>query len=232
MCALGGRIKLHQTKLRVPRASLCTHVCNILLLSGSKKCYQASAGWWKHRVNHHWTSEQYSPPLSPVLDAHSNNQAGREGASLPALLTPELIEKTWSPGPSCGPADPSIPLSPSLNSIIPPWPGVHFIKHAIMHSNSCVDKARQSTDWPHKDPKRKKKSNPNNSSRGELMCSFTYWIDPIPGKSPSFAWIWIYLSFAGPLTPRYYSVLTQRHHLLSNKQLHNSRQVQWASLTW
>lgn len=120
MCALGGRIKLHQTKLRVPRASLCTHVCNILLLSGSKKCYQASAGWWKHRVNHHWTSEQYSPPLSPVLDAHSNNQAGRERASLPALLTPELIEKTWSPGPSCGPADPSIPLSPSLNSIIPP----------------------------------------------------------------------------------------------------------------
>lgn len=157
MCALGGRIKLHQTKLRVPRASLCTHVCNILLLSGSKKCYQASAGWWKHRVNHHWTSEQYSPPLSPVLDAHSNNQAGREGASLQALLTPELIEKTWSPGPSCGPADPSIPLSPSLNSIIPPWPGVHFIKHAIMHSNSCVDKARQSVDWPHKDPKRKKK---------------------------------------------------------------------------
>lgn len=183
MCALGGRIKLHQTKLRVPRASLCTHVCNILLLSGSKKCYQASAGWWKHRVNHHWTSEQYSPPLSPVLDAHSNNQAGREGASLPALLTPELIEKTWSPGPSCGPADPSIPLSPSLNSIIPPDPA-----STSSSTPSCIPTAvstkpgRARTDRTK--TQKEKKSNPNNSSCSELFCSFTYWIDPFLENVP------------------------------------------------
>lgn len=54
---------------------------------------------------------------------------------------PELIEKTWSPGPSCALPDWSPPSLPSISQFhYPPWPDVHFIKHAIMHSNSCVDK--------------------------------------------------------------------------------------------
>lgn len=116
-----------------------------------------------------------------------------EGRAKPDSLArpsqpPELIEKTWSPGLSRAPlADPSIP-----QFHYPPWPGVHFIKHAIVHSNSCVDKAGQTVVWPHGD----KKCNPNNLVHSKFM----YLLNQSYFRKSYPALRWIYHSFAGPIT--------------------------------
>lgn len=130
-----------------------------------------------------------------TLALTSRQGEGRAKPDSPAHPSqpPELIEKTWSPGPP--PLHPSwlIPSIPQFH--YPSRPGVHFIKHTTMHSN----KPRQSTGLTTP----RQKCNPNNLVHSELMCSFTYQIDPIPEQVTLPALICIYHSVAGPLTIRH-----------------------------
>lgn len=97
---------------------------------------------------------------------------------------PELIEKTWSPGPSCALPDWSPPSLPSISQFhYPPWPDVHFIKHAIMHSNSCVDKPPLTGPRRDNNNNNNKKCNANSLAHSELMCGFTYRIDPVHNRT-------------------------------------------------
>lgn len=141
------------------------------------KCYQVSPGWWKHRVNHHWTLEQYSPLPICSLDVWFNNQAGKGQSQVwfpcspqPAswvnrkdlVAMPPLRPPGWS-------LHPSIPLSPLT------WHPLHQACHC------AFQQLRWHGVWADHTTKR----NPNNCVHRKLMCSFTYQIDPITGECPS-----------------------------------------------
>lgn len=225
----GNPWQLHQTKLKICAKPLFAPT-SLIFCSGR---------WVRNVIRQAQDDENTGSittgPLSNIrlclsavwtLGLTTGRGEGRAAPDSPARPSqpPELIEKTWSPGPSCVLlADPSPPLPPSLNSIILPDPA-----STSSSTPSCIPTAvsanpRQSaprlTALPQK---KKKKCNPHNSVHGELMCSFTYRIDPISAKlNPPPVLRWIHHSFAAHLK----DITWYRRSLLGKK-------VQWAPLTW